>query len=305
MKRHVLLAVLLTGVVLVAGAALAQQGRGRMHRETEEATPGRMQMMGPGHMMGAGRMAGGGMMAGDLAAWNGSVYLLQAGQLHKLNAQLEVVRSVDLPFEKAEGMMPGRMMGGRHMMGGGMMQMGMGHMGMRQEYGPGPGELLRMQQMLDLTDEQVGRLEGIAQDAHEEAQAVLTDEQREKLDAMMPMQGGRPSGEEAARQGRREHPGAGMMEHPARGMMGGMEHPQERGRMGGMMGRRSQQEHPAMGPMGGMGPMQGMGMMAHMARVAADRNGAYVLVGGRVAVYNHGLEHQRTGGPFGGPAETE
>ncbi len=77
--------------------------------------------------------------------------------------------------------------GEMHMMGGGMAMsgdMGMGaDMGMMSSSTAGPAMLIRMRRILDLTEKQMTDLEALRADAR----AVLTDEQRARLDGAMGM----------------------------------------------------------------------------------------------------------------------
>lgn len=80
------------------------------------------------------------------------------------------------------GMMANCMMQSRGM-GEGEMDMMSGDMGMMSSSVPGPALLIRMGQILDLTEKQITDLEAIQADAR----AVLTDEQRARLDGAMGM----------------------------------------------------------------------------------------------------------------------
>jgi hypothetical protein len=220
--------VLSAGVVVLVGAAFAQQGRMHHGEGGQPETPAHMGMM----------------VAGDVAAHEGTIYLVRGGELQKLNRRLEVVESVYLPApEQAAGMMQRGMMGGG-MMGGGPGGRGIMHGAMAREHGPGPGAILMMAQHLGLIDRQKGRIEEIARRAHRDAQGVLTEEQREELEEMWSVG---EEGEEPARVGR--------------GMMG-------EGMHGDIMG--------------------------HMASVAADERGVYLIVGGRLIAYDHALNKRRT-----------
>ncbi|NIT86058.1 MAG: periplasmic heavy metal sensor [Gemmatimonadetes bacterium] len=79
------------------------------------------------------------------------------------------------PSDTVPGMMgPGMMMGG--MMGQGMMGAGMTRMmgmGMMATGGPGPTMLLRMRDALELTDDQVSRLEAIREDHSGDHRAAM------------------------------------------------------------------------------------------------------------------------------------
>ncbi len=76
-------------------------------------------------------------------------------------------------MEMARGMMMGGMMG-QGMMGSGMMQMMGGGMGMMATGGPGPTALLRLRGELELTDEQVSRLESMRDGLQAQMQARMT-----------------------------------------------------------------------------------------------------------------------------------
>lgn len=85
--------------------------------------------------------------------------LLTASGLSAQMGQMHGQRPDTMPGMMGQGMM----MGG--MMGQGMMQM-MGHgMGMMATGGPGPAVILRMGDALELTEDQVSRLERIQEDA--------------------------------------------------------------------------------------------------------------------------------------------
>jgi Spy/CpxP family protein refolding chaperone len=73
----------------------------------------------------------------------------------------------------AQGMMMGGMMG-QGMVGSGMMQMIGQGMGMMATGGPGAAAILRMRDALDLTDDQVSRLEKIQQDLQTTVQPQMT-----------------------------------------------------------------------------------------------------------------------------------
>lgn len=249
MKRYTWWIVLSAGIVVLVGAAFARQGRMRRDEEEWAEMPAHMGMM----------------MAGDVAAHEGTVYLVRGGELLKLNRRLEVVKSGHLPVpEQAAGMRQGGMMGG------GPGGRGMMHGAMVREHGPGPGAILMMAEQLALSDRQKGRIEEIARRAHEDAQEVLNDDQRERLDDMW-------SGEEESEEPSRM--GSGMM--GGRHMMPGMQ--------GGMMGGGHMM--PGMQAMMGR---QGGPMMGHMARLTADESGVYLVAGGRLVAYDHDLNQRRT-----------
>lgn len=73
----------------------------------------------------------------------------------------------------AHGMMMGGMMG-QGMMGSGMMQMMGQGMGMMATGGPGPMTMLRLREALELTDEQVTRLESIQRDFQSTTQTQMS-----------------------------------------------------------------------------------------------------------------------------------
>lgn len=106
-----------------------------------------------------------------------------AAQMHGMHGQAtDTTPSMGM----ARGMMMGGMMG-QGMMGSGMMQMMGQGMGMMATGGPGPMTLLRMQDELELTDEQVGRLESIQAESQEQMQTQMTaamDAHREAAQAL-------------------------------------------------------------------------------------------------------------------------
>jgi hypothetical protein len=110
MVRYALLGVVLVG--LVAAITLAAPGPG-----------------GPGGMAGGGMGGRMGMMMGaDIAAGGGNIYVTAEGKLMKLDADLKVAKSIDLPQPEMGGMMGG-MMGGGGRGGGDGMAGGRGMMG--------------------------------------------------------------------------------------------------------------------------------------------------------------------------------
>lgn len=266
MKRYSGWTVLCVGVVVLAGVAFA--GSSAMRQRGEPRRPMRRGM---------------GMMPGGLAAYGGDIYLVRDGELQKLDRNLETVASAVLPETERESGQPGAQGMGPGMMGPGMMMGG----GPMRDYGPGPGMLLMMAGPLNLSDEQVQKLEEIAQRAHEDAQDVLTEGQREKLNEISPM---RPGGQE------QETPSGMMGPGMGRGMRGGMMGGgMGRGMRGGMMGGGMMQRgRRTMPGMEAMMRGQGMPMMGHMAEVAADEGGVYLLIGGRLIVYDHDLNEQRS-----------
>lgn len=89
--------------------------------------------------------------------------ILAATALSAQQPGMRMQRMDSLPGMMGEQMMMGGMMG-QGMMGSGMMQMMGQGMGMMATGGPGPAMILRMEDALDLTDDQIGRLEEIRQE---------------------------------------------------------------------------------------------------------------------------------------------
>ncbi|MGD9498272.1 MAG: hypothetical protein AB7Y46_18370 [Armatimonadota bacterium] len=115
-----LMTVVLVAGMLCAGGASAQQQYPGQGQPMQGPGGGEMQMGMMGQMAMMGRIMP--MMdAPDVAAWDGSIYLLSAMSLQKLNADLEPVKTIE--FEQMPGMMEGMMgeEGGVMMPGGGVM----------------------------------------------------------------------------------------------------------------------------------------------------------------------------------------
>ena len=111
MNRYVLIGIALIGFAAVFSMA---QAAAPAAPEGQPAQPGAGMGMGMGGM-GRGMMGPAmQMMApGDIAAAGGNVYLATGPKLLKLDADLKVVASADLPMPEMPGMMGGRMgMGG-------------------------------------------------------------------------------------------------------------------------------------------------------------------------------------------------
>lgn len=94
-------------------------------------------------------------------------------------------------MQMGRGMMMGGMMGGG-MMGSGMMPMMGQGMGMMATGGPGPVTLLRMRDALELTDEQVSRLESIQAEFEEGTQSHRTGMMASHAAAAEALQGDSP-----------------------------------------------------------------------------------------------------------------
>jgi hypothetical protein len=105
MNRYALIAVVLVGFAIVF--SIAQAAAPGPEAPAGQPAPGMMMGgMGDRPMMGP-MMA---MMAqGDVAASGGSIYLATGPKLVKLDADLKVVASADLPMPDMPGMMGGRM----------------------------------------------------------------------------------------------------------------------------------------------------------------------------------------------------
>lgn len=109
MNRYVLIGIALIGFAAIFGMA---QAAAPAAPEGQPAQPGMgMGGMGRGMMGPAMQM----MAPGDIAAAGGNIYLAIGPKLLKLDADLKVVASADLPMPEMPGMMGGRMGG----MGGG------------------------------------------------------------------------------------------------------------------------------------------------------------------------------------------
>lgn len=96
-----------------------------------------------------------------------------------------------MPGMMGEQMMMGGMMG-QGMMGSGMMQMMGQGMGMMATGGPGPAMILRMEDALDLTDDQVARLEEIRQEFSGSQQQHMNAAMSAHQNARQALQGGDP-----------------------------------------------------------------------------------------------------------------
>lgn len=111
-----------------------------------------------------------GILAGVVAltVLGGAVALQQQGPWHQ-----QMPGMIGPSMGTAEGMMMGGMMG-RGMMGSGMMQMMGQGMGMMATGGPGAAAMLDMRDALDLSDEQVSRLETIRAELAATVQPLMT-----------------------------------------------------------------------------------------------------------------------------------
>lgn len=110
MNRYALIGIVLIGFVVILSIA---QAAAPAAPEGPAAQPGPGMRMGGMERPMMGPMMP--MMApGDVAASGGSIYLAIGPKLLKLDADLKVVASADLPMPE----MPGMMMGGRMGMGG-------------------------------------------------------------------------------------------------------------------------------------------------------------------------------------------
>jgi mono/diheme cytochrome c family protein len=303
---------------VVAGLMVAVLGSGAFAAESGRASERPQMPMMQGRMMGGGQMPmmrggmGGMMAAGRIAAWDGNIYLLRDGRLERLNSKLEVVASVELP--KPE--MP---MGGRGMMGG------------RQTIWHAPASAANTKNPVEADRHSVaagrrlfsqycatchgmnGRGAGAvpdlaAPDVQKQSDgelfwkiangrppmpaynSMLTINQGWDLVnyiRSLPSAASSPQGPEDGTRG------GGMMGH---GMMGGM---MGHGMMGsGMMGDHTTGRGMMGDDMVDRGMMGGMvgrrGMMMWGGQVAADSKDVYVLAGGRLTVYNHDLQEQRS-----------
>ena len=126
-----------------------------------------------------------------------------------------------------------------------------------------PQCILSLEEELDLSEEQIAKLETIAETARAGTKQVLTEEQLEKMEEM----------EDTPRSMMEM---CGKMRRHMRGMMGGEER-----MMPGMHGRMR-----AARASGKPMPMMG----GRHARLAAGKRGVYVLTGSRLIAYDHDLE---------------
>lgn len=111
------------------------------------------------------------------------VALLGAADLGAQGGDMHGHRADSMPRGMmGEGMMGGGSMG-PGMMGPGMMQT-MGGMEMMATGGPGPAMLLRMREALDLTDEQVTRLEELREGSGEQIHGQMTTAMQARREAL-------------------------------------------------------------------------------------------------------------------------